>query len=74
LFRRSKSKENGTTLTTNTATAVDINLTSTGADLGGTDEGSTWNARLGGFIVYNRGLSDDEITITVNALKSRYLP
>jgi hypothetical protein len=70
---RSISK-NGTTLTTNTATAVDINLTSTGADLGGTDEGSTWNARLGGFIVYNRGLSDDEITITVNALKSRYLP
>ena len=72
---RSISK-NGTTLVTNTAAAVDINLSATGIDLGSSDENggnsSTWNARLGGFIVYNRGLSDDEITSTVNALKPRY--
>ena len=73
---RSISK-NGTTLVTNTAAAANIDLSSTAVDLGSSDEyggnSSTWNAKLGGFIVYNRGLSDDEITITVNALKSRYI-
>ena len=72
---RSISK-NGTTLVTNTATAVDINLSATGVDLGSSDEYggniSTWNAKLGGFIVYNRGLSDNEIQQNSNALKSRY--
>ena len=73
---RSISK-NGTTLVTNTAAAVDINLSATGIDLGSSDEyggnSSTWNAKLGGFIVYNRGLSDDEIQQNYNALKSRYI-
>jgi hypothetical protein len=72
---RSISK-NGTTLITNTAAAADINLSSTAVDLGSSDEyggnSSTWNARLGGFIVYNRGLSDDEITQNFNALRSRF--
>jgi hypothetical protein len=72
---RSISK-NGTTLTTNTATAADINLGSTAVDLGSSiDYGgnsSTWNARLGGFLVYNRGLTDAEITNNFNALKGRY--
>jgi hypothetical protein len=72
---RSISK-NGSTLTTNTATAADINLTSTGADLGGSDEyggnSSAWNAQLNSFIVYNRGLSDNEITQNFNALRGRY--
>jgi hypothetical protein len=68
--------KNGTTLVTNTATAATIDLDGRGVDLGSTDEyggdTSTWNAKLGGFIVYNRGLTDDEILTTVNALKSRY--
>jgi hypothetical protein len=68
--------KNGTTLVTNTATAATIDLDGRGVDLGSTDEyggnSSTWNAKLGGFIVYNRGLTDDEISTTANALKSRY--
>ena len=72
---RSISK-NGTTLVTNTAAAVDINLSATGIDLGSSDESggnsSTWNAKLGGFIVYNRGLSDTEISQNYSALKGRY--
>lgn len=68
--------KNGTTLITNTNTAVDINLSSTGVDVGSSDESggnsSTWNAKLGGFVVYNRGLTDDEILITANALKPRF--
>jgi hypothetical protein len=72
---RSISK-NGSTLTTNTATAADINLTSTGVDLGSSDEyggnSSAWNAQLNSFIVYNRGLSDDEISQNFNALRGRY--
>jgi hypothetical protein len=68
--------KNGTTLITNTNTAADINLNSTGVDVGSSDEyganSSTWNAKLGGFVVYNRGLTDDEILITVNALKPRF--
>ena len=72
---RSISK-NGTTLVTNTNAAADINLSSTAVDLGSSNEyggnSSTWNAKLGGFIVYNRGLSDGEITQNYNALRGRY--
>jgi hypothetical protein len=72
---RSISK-NGSTLITNTATAADINLISTGVDLGSTDEyggnSSTWNAQLNSFIAYNRGLSDDEISQNFNALRGRF--
>lgn len=72
---RSISK-NGSTLTTNTNAAANIDLNSTAVDLGSSDEyggnSSTWNARLGGFIVYNRGLSDTEILNNYNSLKSRF--
>ena len=71
--------KNGNTLITNTAAATTIDLDGRAVDLGSTDEyggnggnSSTWNARLGGFIVYNRGLTDDEISTTVNVLKPRY--
>jgi len=68
--------KNGTTLTTNTAGAANIDLNSTGVDLGSSDEyggnSSTWNAQLNSFIVYNRGLSDGEITQNYNALAGRY--
>jgi hypothetical protein len=68
--------KNGVTIATNTNAAANIDLSSTGVDLASSDEyggnSSTWNAKLGGFIVYNRGLTDDEIKITVNALRGRY--
>ena len=72
---RSISK-NGTTLVTNTAAAANIDLSSTAVDLGSSDDyggnSSSWNAKLGGFIVYNRGLSDGEITQNYNALRGRF--
>jgi hypothetical protein len=68
--------KNGNILTTNTATAADINLTSTALDIGGADEyggtSSTWNARLNAFIVYNRGLSDAEVSQVTAAYRLRY--
>jgi len=64
--------KNGSTLITNTASAANINLSTTGASVGGTASYTNWNARLGGFIVYNRGLSDAEVTQNFNALKGRY--
>jgi hypothetical protein len=68
--------KNATILTTNTAAATTLDLDGRGVDLASSDEyggnSSLWDARLGGFIVYNRGLSDDEIKIMVNQLKIRY--
>jgi hypothetical protein len=64
--------KNATNLVTNSTTAANINLTTTGVDLGSSDENSTWNARINGFLVYNRGLSDAEITQNFNAIKSRF--
>jgi hypothetical protein len=68
--------KNGTLLTTNTSAAANINLTSTALDIGGADEyggtSSTWNARLNAFIVYNRGLTDEEVIQVTNAYRSRY--
>jgi hypothetical protein len=68
--------KNTSLLATNTNAATNINLTSTAVDLGSSDEyggnSSTWNARLGAFIVYNRGLSESEITQNFNILRGRY--
>ena len=64
--------KNSTTLATNTSAATTIDLDSRAVGLGGSDEGSTWDARLGGFIVYNRGLDDSEITSVYNTIKTRY--
>jgi len=65
--------KNGSTLATNTAAAANIDLNSTAANLGGSDEyggnSSTWNARLGAFIVYNRGLSDTEVSQVYNTIR-----
>lgn len=68
--------KNSTLLTTNTNTAADISLNATAVDLGSSDEyggnSSVWNARLGGFIVYNRELSETEIQQNFNALRGRF--
>jgi hypothetical protein len=68
--------KNGTLLATNTNAAASINLSSTNVDLGSSDEyggnSSTWNARLAGFLVYNRGLSQAEISENVESLRGRF--
>jgi hypothetical protein len=68
--------KNGSILTTNTATAANINLNSTLLDVGSSDEyggnSSTWNARLNAFLAYNRGLTDAEMIQVTNAYRSRY--
>jgi hypothetical protein len=61
--------KNGSTLTTNTAAAANINLTSTGAAV---VDNASWNARLNLFLAYNRGLSDLEIQQNYKVLKGRY--
>lgn len=67
--------KNGQILATNTNAAADINLTSTGLDVGSSDEyggnSSTWNARLNAFLVYNRGLTDDECFQVYTAFRGR---
>lgn len=57
--------KNGNTLTTNTAAAANINLTSTGVRI----NYSNWNARIQIFMAYNRGLSNDEISQNYDILK-----
>lgn len=64
--------KNGSVLATNTNTAATLDLDSRGIDIGGTAEDTAWNARLGGFIVYNRGLSDQEVSSVYDALRTRY--
>lgn len=68
--------KNSSLLATNTSAAANINLSSTPVDLGSSDEyggnSSTWNARLAGFIVYNRGLSSSEISENFESIKTRF--
>ena len=74
VFRRlSNSSErsiikNETTLTTNTAGAANINLDATQAYVAG----GGWDVQLNSFIVYNRGLSNAEISQNYNALRDRF--
>lgn len=78
-FRRDTSSsnryiiKNGTILATNTSAAANIDLNSTAANLGGSNEyggnSSTWNARLGAFIVYNRGLTDTEVSTVTSTIR-----
>ena len=65
--------KNGIEIATNTATAADINLSNRAVDLGHSDDfGPVWNAQLNSFVVYNRGLSNDEIKQNYNALRGRF--
>lgn len=65
--------KNASILATNTASAAVINLNTTPVNLGGADDyggnSSTWNARLGAFIVYNRGLTDTEVSQVYNTVR-----
>lgn len=68
--------KNGNLLVSNSNAAANIDLNATAIDLGSSDEfggnSSSWNARLGGFIIYNRGLSDDEVKQNAYALRGRF--
>lgn len=68
--------KNNSMLVNNTAVASDINLTTTAVDLGSSDESggnsSTWNTRLSIFLVYNRGITDEEMVQNSFALRSRF--
>lgn len=76
-FRRSADSlsrtvsKNGTTIATNTTTAANLNLISTAIDVGRSDEFG-WDARLNAFYVYNRGLTDAEITQNFKATRGRF--
>jgi hypothetical protein len=75
-YRQRQIIKNNNILITNTTAAADVNLTSRNINLGSTDEyggsSSTWNARIGHFIVYNRGLSNTELLYNHNLLRIRY--
>lgn len=79
VFRRSASSrdiiKSGTTLTSNTAAAASLQLNSTPAAINNSDEGAginAWNAKLGAVMLYNRALTDAELTINLNIFKNRY--
>ena len=63
---------NGSVGTTNTTTAVEINLGSGGIQLNPSDEGYNWQGYLVNFMVYNRELSTDELDQNYNAFKHRF--
>jgi hypothetical protein len=75
-YRQRQIIKNNSILITNTTLAADVNLSSINMNLGSTDEyggsSSTWNARIGHFIVYNRGLSNTELLYNHNSLRIRY--
>jgi hypothetical protein len=81
VFRKNGDRErqiikNNTVLATNTSPTADINLNSVNVSLGTADEyggsSSTWDARIGQFIVYNRALNNSEMLYNHNALRTRY--
>lgn len=65
--------KNSSVRITNTNAAADINLNSTGIRINNTIEfPANWNARLGAFIVYNRDLTNDEVSEVYNYYKPTY--
>jgi hypothetical protein len=75
-YRQRQIIKNNNILITNIESTADVNLNSIRATLGSTDEyggsSSTWNARVGHFLVYNRALSSYEMLYNYNSLKIRY--
>lgn len=60
---------NNSILTTNTSGIANLNLNATAANIGGTDEYAGWDARIGQFVMYNRSLSDAEMTTVYDQLR-----
>jgi hypothetical protein len=65
--------KNGAIMTLNDA-AVDLGTLGAGAaEVGNTDQYPfTWDARLHSFLLYNKGLSDEEVRQTTHALRAKY--
>lgn len=64
--------QNGTNKVTNSTAAANINLSSTAMTINGDGEyGTGWDAKLSQFVVYNRALSDAEMTSVTNYLKPK---
>jgi hypothetical protein len=57
---------NNSILATNSSSMANINLSSSPARIG---EDGNWNARIGQFVMYNRPLSDSEMTTVYNDLR-----
>lgn len=60
--------DNGSVIATNTSGIANINLNSSAAYVCNPD-GTGWNARMAQFVVYNRSLSDTEMTTVTNRLR-----
>ena len=75
-YRQRQILKNNSVIATGLDLTANLNFNSTRVTLGSSDEyggsSSTWNARLGQFIVYNRGLSSTEMLYNYNSLKTRY--
>lgn len=68
---------NGIPIANNTAAAANIDLNTTASNLGGASDeyggnASTWDARLGAFLVYNTGLTDSQVMTVYQALKPKW--
>lgn len=63
-------QNNSTIIATNTSGIANINLVNTAADIGGNDETTSWDAKIAGFLVYNRALSDEEMTTNYTYLRT----
>lgn len=64
--------KDGVVLGTNTVSAANLDLVSTGVRINFVTGGLNWDAHLSSFIVYNRGLSDNEIKQNYEALRGRF--
>lgn len=75
-YRQRQILKNNSVIASGSSLAADLNFNTTNVTLGSTDEyggtSSTWDARIGHFIVYNRGLSSIEMSYNHNLLKTRY--
>lgn len=64
--------DNNSIIATNTSGIANINLNSGAAQVGYSSEyGTTWNARIGQFAMYNRSLSDTEMNSVINTFRSK---
>lgn len=64
--------DGNTLLTTNTAAIANLDLTTAAATIGSTlSHNGIWDARIGQFVLYNRSLSNAELTTVVNLLKAK---
>lgn len=66
---------NNSILTTNSSAIANINLSATAANVGGASDeygpDSAWNARIGQFAMYNRSLSDTEMTEVYQSFRAK---